>query len=119
MLTAAQKQKSRKIWSSIEAFDPVDSNDFGETIVNQKPHKKSSLNISQQPTTTDKNLTDLSFSVSLKNLKLNIDLIPNKIAKSFLKPSTVTTRKKRSPPEIESESHNTESKEGAKSEAFG
>ena len=93
MLTAAQKQKTREILNKIEASDVIDFNETGELTVNKNSTKialSTFLYNLQQP---NKNLSDPAYSLVLKELQLNPGLVPNKNAKSILKPLTETTKK--------------------------
>ena len=117
MLTAAQKQRTREILNKIESSETIDFDETGD-ITENKISTKISLSTFlynlQQP---NKNLTDPSYSIILKELMVNPNLVPNRNAKNILNPST--TRKRAEPTRDESDASNEESEEIAKSKASG
>ena len=117
MLTAAQKQRTREILNKIESSETIDFDETGDITVNKISTKISLptfLYNLQQP---NKNLTDPSYSIILKELMVNPNLVPNRNAKNILNPST--TRKRAEPTRDESDASNEESEEIAKSKASG
>ena len=117
MLTAAQKQRTREILNKIESSETIDFDEIGVITVNKISTNilpSTFLYILQQP---NKNLTDPSYSIILKELMINPNLVPNRNAKNILNPST--TRKRAEPTPDESDVSNEESEEFAKSKASG
>lgn len=117
MLTAAQKQRAREILNKIESSEAIDFNETGEITVNKISTKISLSTFLYNLQQPNKNLTDPSYSIILKELMLNPNLVPNRNAKNILNPST--TRKRAEPTRDESDASDEESQEIAKSKASG
>ena len=117
MLTAAQKQKTREILNKIESSEEVDFNETGEITVNKISTKISISTFLYNLQQPNKNLTDPAYSIILKELKLNPNLVPNRKAKTILNPSV--TRKRAEPTQDESDASDKESEEITKSKTLG
>ena len=117
MLTAAQKQRTREILNKIESSEKIDFDETGDITVNKISTKISLSTFLYNLQQPNKNLTDPSYSIILKELMVNPNLVPNRNAKNILNPST--TRKRAEPTRDESDASNEESEEIAKSKASG
>ena len=117
MLTAAQKQRTRETLNKIESFETIDFDETGDITVNKISTKISLSTFLYNLQQPNKNLTDPSYSIILKELMVNPNLVPNRNAKNILNPST--TRKRAEPTRDESDASNEESEEIAKSKASG
>ena len=117
MLTAAQKQRTREILNKIESSETIDFDETGDITVNKISTKISLSTFLYNLQQPNKNLTDPSYSIILKELMVNPNLVPNRNAKNILNPST--TRKRAEPTRDESDASNEESEEIAKSKASG
>ena len=117
MLTAAQKQRTREILNKIESSETTDFDETGDITVNKISTKISLSTFLYNLQQPNKNLTDPSYSIILKELMVNPNLVPNRNAKNILNPST--TRKRAEPTRDESDASNEESEEIAKSKASG
>ena len=117
MLTAAQKQRTREILNKIESSQTIDFDETGDITVNKISTKISLSTFLYNLQQPNKNLTDPSYSIILKELMVNPNLVPNRNAKNILNPST--TRKRAEPTRDESDASNEESEEIAKSKASG
>ena len=117
MLTAAQKQRTREILNKIESSETIDFDETGDITVNKISTKISLSTFLYNLQQLNKNLTDPSYSIILKELMVNPNLVPNRNAKNILNPST--TRKRAEPTRDESDASNEESEEIAKSKASG
>ena len=117
MLTAAQKQRTREILNKIESSETIDLDETGDFTVNKISTKISLSTFLYNLQQPNKNLTDPSYSIILKELMVNPNLVPNRNAKNILNPST--TRKRAEPTRDESDASNEESEETAKSTASG
>ena len=116
MLTAAQKQRTREILNKIESSETIDFDETGDITVNKISTKISLSTFLYNLQQPNKNLTDPSYSIILKELMVNPNLVPNRNAKNILNPST---RKRAEPTRDESDACNEESEEIAKSKASG
>ena len=117
MLTAAQKQRTREILNKIESSETIDFDETGDITVNKISTKISLSTFLYNLQQPNKNLTDPSYSIILKELMVNPNLVTNRNAKNILNPST--TRKRAEPTRDESDASNEESEEIAKSKASG
>ena len=117
MLTAAQKQRTREILNKIESSETIDFDETGDITVNKISTKISLSTFLYNLQQPNKNLTDPSYSIILKELMVNPNLVPNRNAKNILNPST--TKKRAEPTRDESDASNEESEEIAKSKASG
>ena len=117
MLTAAQKQRTREILNKIESSETIDFDETGDITVNKISTKISLSTFLYNLQQPNKNLTDPSYSIILKELMVNPNLVPNRNAKNILNPST--TRKRAEPTRDLSDASNEESEEIAKSKASG
>ena len=117
MLTAAQKQRTREILNKIESSETIDFDETGDITVNKISTKISLSTFLYNLQQPNKNLTDPSYSIILKELMVNPNLVPNRNVKNILNPST--TRKRAEPTRDESDASNEESEEIAKSKASG
>ena len=117
MLTAAQKQRTREILNKIESSETIDFDETGDITVNKISTKISISTFLYNLQQPNKNLTDPSYSIILKELMVNPNLVPNRNAKNILNPST--TRKRAEPTRDKSDASNEESEEIAKSKASG
>ena len=117
MLTAAQKQRTREILNKIESSETIDFDETGDITVNKISTKISLSTFLYNLQQPNKNITDPSYSIILKELMVNPNLVPNRNAKNILNPST--TRKRAEPTRDESDASNEESEEIAKSKASG
>ena len=117
MLTAAQKQRTREILNKIESSETIDFDETGDITVNKISTKISLSTFLYNLQQPNKNLTDPSYSIILKELMVNPNLVRNRNAKNILNPST--TRKRAEPTRDESDASNEESEEIAKSKASG
>ena len=117
MLTAAQKQRTREILNKIESSETIVFDETGDITVNKISTKISLSTFLYNLQQPNKNLTDPSYSIILKELMVNPNLVPNRNAKNILNPST--TRKRAEPTRDESDASNEESEEIAKSKASG
>ena len=117
MLTAAQKQRTRETLNKIESSETIDFDETGDITVNKISTKISLSTFLYNLQQPNKNLTDPSYSIILKELMVNPNLVPNRNAKNILNPST--TRKRAEPTRDESDASNEESEEIAKSKASG
>ena len=117
MLTAAQKQRTREILNKIESSETIDFDETGDITVNKISTKISLSTFLYNLQQPNKNLTDRSYSIILKELMVNPNLVPNRNAENILNPST--TRKRAEPTRDESDASNEESEEIAKSKASG
>ena len=117
MLTAAQKQRTREILNRIESSETIDFDETCDITVNKISTKISLSTFLYNLQQPNKNLTDPSYSIILKELMVNPNLVPNRNAKNILNPST--TRKRAEPTRDESDASNEESEEAANSKASG
>ena len=117
MLTAAQKQRTREILNKIESSETIDFDETGDITVNKISTKISLSTFLYNLQQPNKNLTDPSYSIILKELMVTPNLVPNRNAKNILNPST--TRKRAEPTRDEPDASNEESEEIAKSKASG
>ena len=117
MLTAAQKQRTREILNKIESSETIDFHETGDITVNKISTKISLSTFLYNLQQPNKNLTDPSYSIILKELIVNPNLVPKRNAKNDLNPSK--TRKRAEPTRDESDASNEESEETAKSKASG
>ena len=118
MLTPAQKQTTRELLNKIESSETMNFDETGDITVNKIITKISLSTFLYNLPQPNKNLTDPSYSIILKELMVNPNLVPNRTAKNILNPST--TRKRAEPTRDESsDASNEESEEIAKSKASG
>lgn len=117
MLTASQKQKTREILNKIESSEAVDFDETGEITINKISTKISLSTFLYNLQQPNKKLTDPAYSLILKELMLNPNLVPNRNAKTILNPSA--TRKRAEPTQDESNASDKESEEITKSKTSG